>query len=124
MTTDAYSNSLNGSGVRGVEHHTAADTLKAGENGTVHTNKGAAGTIALTLPPGVVGMSFFFYVGAAQILQIEPAAGEFISLPSTGVAEAADDYIAADAIGETVHLMCCETGKWAVMGYTGTWSGQ
>lgn len=124
MTTDNYSQSLNGNAPKGVQHHTAADTLKAGECGTVHTNKGAAGTIALTLPPATVGLFFYFYVGAAQILQIEPAAGEQISLPSTGVPEAADDYIAADAIGETVHLMCCEAGKWAVMGFTGTWTGQ
>lgn len=107
-----------------VEAHTALDTLTASETGTVHTNTGATGTFALTLPPATVGLQFYFYVGAAQILQIEPAAGETISLPSTGVAEAADDYIAADAIGETVHLMCCKAGTWAVMGYTGTWTGQ
>ncbi len=122
--TIAGGQSLNGRGVLGLEHHTAAATLTAAENGTIHTNKGATGTFALTLPAATAGLHFYFYIGAAQILQIEPAAGEFISLPSTGVAEAADDYIAADAIGETVHLMCCETGKWAVMGFTGTWTGQ
>jgi len=115
---------LNGAALLRVEHHTVADTLLRRENGSIHSNKGASGTIALTLPAAVVGMHFYFYIGAAQILQIEPASGEVISLPSTGVAEAADDYIAADAIGETVHLMCCETGKWAVMGFTGTWTGQ
>jgi hypothetical protein len=111
-------------GVLTAEHHTAADTLTANENGTIHTNKGATGTIALTLPAATAGLHFYFYVGAAFALQIEPASGETISLPSTGVAEAANDYISADAVGETVHLMCCEDGTWAVMGYTGTWSGQ
>lgn len=107
-----------------VEAHTALDTLTASETGTVHTNTGASGTFALTLPPATVGLQFYFAIGAAQILQIEPATGETISLPSTGVPEAANDYIAADAIGETVHLMCCVAGHWNCMGFTGTWSGQ
>lgn len=107
-----------------VEAHTAADTLTAAETGTVHTNTGASGTLALTLPAATVGLQFYFYVGAAQILQIEPATGETISLPSDGVPEAADDYIAANAIGETCHLMCCKAGTWACMGFTGTWTAQ
>lgn len=107
-----------------VEHHTALDTLTAAETGTIHTNKGASGTFALTLPPAVEGMQFYFYVAEAQALQIEPASGETISLPSSGVPEAANDYIVADLEGESVHLVCCETGKWAVMGFTGTWTGQ
>lgn len=122
--TIAGGQSMNGRGVLGLEAHTASASLTAAENGTIHTNTGASGTIALTLPAATVGLHFYFAIGAAQILQIEPASGETISLPSTGVAEAADDYIAADAIGETVHLMCCIAGKWQVMGYTGTWSGQ
>ena len=115
---------LNGAALLRCEHHTASDTLTRAENGSIHTNKGAGGTIALTLPAAVVGMHFYFAVLAAQILQIEPAAGEVISLPSDGIPEAADDYIAANALRETVHLMCVETGAWAVMGYTGTWTGQ
>jgi hypothetical protein len=107
-----------------VEAHTAADTLLASETGTCHTNTGASGTIAITLPAAVVGLHFYFAIGAAQILQIEPASGETISLPSSGVPESANDYIAADAVGETVHLMCCKAANWNVMGYTGTWSGQ
>lgn len=115
---------LNGRAYLGVEHHTASDTLLARENGTVHTNKGASGTVVLTLPAAVAGMHFYFAVLAAFALQIEPASGEVISLPSTGVPESADDYISADALRETVHLVCVEDGAWAVMGYTGTWSGQ
>jgi hypothetical protein len=115
---------LSGRALIGVEHHTASDTLLARENGTLHTNKGATGTIALTLPAAVAGMHFYFAVLAAFALQIEPASGEVISLPSNGVPEAADDYIVADALRETVHLVCVETGAWAVMGFTGTWTGQ
>lgn len=107
-----------------VEAHTADDTLTAGESGTVHTNTGASGTITLDLPAAVVGLEFFFYVGAAQELRLEPDGTETISLPSTGVPGAADKYLVADLAGETVHLVCAVAGSWSVMGYTGTWAAE
>jgi hypothetical protein len=74
------------------------------------------------LPAATVGQEFFFYVGAAQELRIDPAASETISLPSSGVAGAGGAYLVADAVGETVHLLCGKAGTWAVMGFTGTWT--
>lgn len=124
MTTDNYSQSLNGSQPIGVQHHTAGDTLKVGECGTLHTNKGAAGAIVLALPAAVVGLQYYFYVGAAQELRIDPNLSETISLPSTGVAGAAGKYLVADATGETVHLVCAEAGTWSCMGFTGTWTAE
>ena len=118
------SQTLNGYSPVTVEHHTAGDTLTVAENGTLHTNKGAAGTIAIALPSATVGLHYYFYVGAAQALEIDPSGTQTISLPSSGVAGAAGKKLIADAIGETVHLMCCETGTWAVMGYTGTWTAE
>jgi hypothetical protein len=118
------SQTLMGRSLIDVEHHTAGDTLTVLENGTCHTNKGASGAITLVLPPATVGLNFFFYVGAAQELRIDPSGTETISLPSSGVAGAAGKYLGADAIGETVRLVCCETGTWAVFGYTGTWTAQ
>lgn len=109
-------------GLRVVEAHTAGDTLTAAESGSVHTNTGAAGAVTLVLPAAAVGLEFFFGVGAAQELRIDPNGTETISLPSTGVPAAAGAYIVADAIGETVHLMCAKAGTWSVMGYTGTWT--
>jgi hypothetical protein len=111
-------------GLLDVEAHTAADTLTAAENGTVHTNTGASGAVTLTLPSAVVGLHFYFGLGAAQELRIDPAGNETISLPSSGVPGAAGKYLVADAIGETVHLMCVKAGNWAVMGFTGTWSAE
>lgn len=111
-------------GVRTVEAHTTGDTLTAAESGTVHTNTGASGTITLVLPDATVGQEFFFAVGAAQELRIDPNTTQTISLPSTGVPGAAGKYLVADAIGETVHLMCCSAGSWRVMGYTGTWTAE
>jgi hypothetical protein len=118
------SQTLNGRGVVTGEAHTASDTLTTAENGTLHSNKGASGAITLTLPAATVGLHYYFYVGAAQELRIDPNGTETISLPSNGVAGAAGKYLTANAVGETVHLMCGEAGTWSVMGYTGTWTAE
>jgi hypothetical protein len=102
-----------------TEAHTASDTLTVGESGSIHTTFGAAGAVTFTLPPAVVGLHYYFQVGAAQNLIIEPDAAETVSLPSNGVAQA---NITANAVGESVFIMCCNAGTWAVMGYTGTWT--
>lgn len=107
-----------------TEAHTADDTLTAAESGSTHSNTGAAGTITITLPAATVGLEFSFYVGAAQQLRIDPNGSETISLPSTGVAGAAGKYLVADAVGETVRLLCPKAGTWAVMGFTGTWTAE
>jgi hypothetical protein len=110
--------------LRPVEAHTAGDTLTVEESGSIHTNTGASGTITLVLPAAVVGLEYFFFVGAAQELRIDPNTTQTISLPSTGVAGAAGKYLVADAVGETVHLVCALAGTWSVMGYTGTWTAE
>lgn len=115
---------LNGRSVLGVTAHTADYTLTATDNGSIHSSKGAAGTIVASLPAATVGLNFRFYVGAAQEHRIDPSGTEKIALPSTGVAGAAGKYLTADAIGETVHLVCCEVGIWSVFGYTGTWAAE
>jgi hypothetical protein len=111
-------------GLMDVEAHTAGDTLTTDENGTGHTNAGAAGAIVLALPPATPGLHFLFRVAAAQELRIDPNGTETISLPSTGVPGAAGKYLTADAIGETVHLACFTAGSWSVIGYTGTWAAE
>lgn len=107
-----------------VTAHTADAALTAAQSGTVHTTVGAAGTVVLALPPATVGLEFFFRVGAAQALRLDPDGTEQVSLPSTGVPAAAGKYIVADADGETVHLLCTKAGQWSVMGYTGTWTAE
>ena len=107
-----------------TEAHTANDTLTENENGTGHTNTGASGAVTLTLPAAVPGLHYYFGVGAAQELRIDPDGTETISLPSTGVPGAAGKYLTANAAGETVHLACLVAGNWAVLGFTGTWSAE
>lgn len=120
----AGNQSLSGFGKLDVNVKTADATISVDDNGQIFSTKGAAGAVVLTLPAAVVGLRYFFYVGAAQELRIDPNGTETISLPSTGVAGAAGKYLTANAVGETVYLMCCEAGTWAVMGYTGTWTAE
>lgn len=108
-----------------VEAHTADDTLLAAElYGSIHTSVGAAGAVTLILPAAVVGMRAKFAVGAVQELRLDPNGTETISLPSTGVPGAAGKYLTANAIGETVELVCCSAGSWRVFGFTGTWTAE
>lgn len=118
------SQTLNGRAAITVQAKTADYTVKTSENGTAFTNTGASGAVVLTLPAATVGLHYYFGVGAAQALRIDPNGTETISLPSNGVPGAAGKYLEADAAGETVHLMCVVAGNWAVMGYTGTWTAQ
>lgn len=115
---------LNGRALIDVEAHTAADTLTTAESGSAHTNTGAIAEVTLTLPVATVGLRYMFAVGAAQELRIDPNGSQTISLPSTGVPGAAGKYLVADAIGETVELVCYIAGNWAVRGYTGSWTAQ
>jgi hypothetical protein len=103
---------------------TADYTVKTTENGTGFTTTGAAGTVVLSLPAATVGLHYYFYVNAVQELRIDPNGTETISLPSSGAPGAAGKYLTANAVGESVHLMCPVAGTWACVGYTGTWTAE
>lgn len=108
----------------GVITKTADHTLTAADNGATVTNTGASGTITFTLPVAKPGLKFSARVSVAQALRLDPNGTETISLPSSGVPGAAGKYLVADAIGETVQLVCVVAGSWSVVGYTGTWTAE
>lgn len=106
---------------RVVEAHTADDTLTAAESGSVHTNYGAGGTVALTLPTAAAGQTFTFKVMAdAQALRITPAAGDAIYIGAS--AGSAAEYWWADAAGETLTLTAVDATNWVADAYIGTWT--
>lgn len=103
---------------------TASYTVLDSENGQGFRNTGASGAITLSLPAALAGMHYYFYVDAAQELRIDPNGTETISLPSDGVPGAAGKYLTANAIGESLHLVCPKDGTWAAMGAHGTWTAE
>ncbi len=108
----------------GVVTTTAALELTAADSGKTVSTVGAAGALAITLPPAVPGLEFDFYVGAAQELRPTPDGTDKIGLPSTGVAGVAGAYITANAVGETCRLKCMVAGVWSPLGWSGTWTAQ
>jgi hypothetical protein len=113
---------LNGRALLEFQVKTANYTVLAEESGTGFTNVGASAAITFSLPAAVVGLHYYFAVGVAQELRIDPNGTETISLPSSGVPQSAGAYLTADAIGETVRIVCVTAGSWRVFGYTGTWT--
>lgn len=99
-------------------------TVNDYDSGATLTNTGASGAVSFVLPPAVKGLSIRARVDAAQALQLDPNGTEQICLPSTGVPGGAGKYLVADAVNETVHLRCVETGIWDVVSYTGTWTAE
>jgi len=109
--------------VRKVSHKTANYTVLDSESGTTFTNRGASGTITFTLPAAVVGLHYIFMVRATQQLRVDPNGSETLESTATpAVAGTAGQYINADAIGESIQMICLETGKWAVINFKGTWT--
>ena len=111
----------------GVTVLTAAATITAAQaKRNVHvTNVGASGAVTYALPPATVGMRVTALVKAAQELRLDPDGTETISLPSSGVQQAAGKYITADAVGESVILVCTVAGTWDALGpIDGTWTAE
>lgn len=114
---------VNGGGFAPVETKTADYTVVAGQDQAKWFNTvGASGAVKFNLPAATVGQRYNFLVGAAQELQVDPNGTETISLPSSGVQQAAGAYIVADAAGEHCTIECIIAGKWQVTDYSGTWT--
>lgn len=115
---------LNGRGAVSITPHVADVVLTAGDNGTCHTNAGAAGTVRVTLPPATPGMSMYMAVAAAQALYVDPSGTEVIALPSTGVPGAAGKYLTSSTIGASLRIVCVVAGVWNVFGYSAAWTAE
>ena len=102
-----------------IEDHTADDTLKESESGSVHTNLTATGAITLTLPASASkGVHYYFAVQAAQELRIDPGAATI----RDDSGQTADKYKTANAIGECIHLAANDSGDWITISKYGTWT--
>ena len=102
---------------------TADYTLTAAESGSLVTNRGATADIIITLPAATVGLEFRFAVRASYKIKVLPNTTQLLESTATpAVASTSGQHIWADAVAETLHLVCIETGKWAVQNSRGTWT--
>lgn len=117
----ALPGSAGGAGFSGsIEAHTADDTLAVAETGSVHTNRGAAGTVTLTLPANApAGTMFTFAVQQAFQLRIEP--GDLYAIRDD-VGQTPGMYKWADAVGECLMLIADADGNWVTIAKRGAWS--
>lgn len=95
---------------------------RATEGGVVVSNKGRGAATVFSLPEATPGARVSAVVQAAFALRLDPSGSETVALPSTGVQQAAGKYIEADAVAETVDLICITPGTWDVLNFNGTWS--
>ena len=104
---------------KSIEAHTGDDTLTLNESGSVHTNLGAGGVVALTLPASATaGTEFIFAVQAAQELRIDP--GTATIRDDSG--QTADKYKSANAIGESLTVIADSNGDWVTIAKNGSWT--
>lgn len=97
---------------------TANYTVLATDVGKLFTNKGAVGTVILTLPAPKVGMLFFFAVVAAQTLTITASGGAKINNSAAN-----GTYSAAGTQAQIgfVEVVSPDGVNWHVLS-TGTWT--
>jgi hypothetical protein len=102
-----------------IEAHTSDDTLAGAESGSVHTNRGASGTVTHTLPASAPeGTEFTFAVQAAQELHVEP--GTAAIRDDSG--QTAGKYKSANAIGACLTVVADASGDWVTTAKHGTWT--
>jgi len=102
-----------------IEAHTNDDTLTVVKSGSVHSNLGAAGTVALTLPASAPeGTAFSFAVQAAQELRIDP--GTATIRDDSG--QTAGKYKSANVIGECLTVVADSNSDWVTIAKNGTWT--
>lgn len=99
-------------------------TLTAADSGNTYSTVGATGTVTFSLPAATEGLTYSFHVGAVQELRVDPDGTETAGLPSSGVQQAAGKYLTANAVGETLKIVCCDDGTWSPFGYSGTWTAE
>jgi hypothetical protein len=108
---------------RRVSHKTADYAMLAAETGTYFTNLGAGAAINFTLPTATVGLRYTFSVRATQRLRVYPNGTDVIENTATPrVYQSVSAHLWADAVGESLEVICLEAGKWAVHDSAGTWT--
>lgn len=91
-------------------------------SGAALDNVGASGTITISLPSTLVrGVRLTYWIGAAQELRLDPAAGDkILDLDMTGLADG--EYVVSSTLYSRITLMRAGSGDWIVLDKAGTWT--
>lgn len=115
-----------GSGVSGLLHgrvvtaRTADLMVTAAASNTFYTNTGASGTVNFTLPTAAAGLTYTFYIDAAQTLTIIAGASTTIRSGSSVTTTAGN--VTANTQGNLIRIVATSTTQWVAESITGTWT--
>ena len=101
-----------------VYPHTAGATLTHSGDNEIDTNAGASGSVALTLPPAVLGRRRRLFIEAAFNTDYIPGGSDTIF---DGVTEFATGVKNA-VVGSHLELVCSVAGTWRLTTSFGTWA--
>lgn len=106
---------------RTITAKTADFTVTTATTGTVvFTNTGAGGAVVFTLPTAAAGLTYTFYVDAAQTLEV--LAGASTTIRVGGNVSGAAGNITNAVLGGSVTLVAISTTQWVAVCATGTWT--
>lgn len=99
-------------------------TLTAAQSGTtvVLSNGGGAAVNATqyTLPAATVGLNYAFIADVAKYMIVHPNGTDTIDYSTIPAGNGIKNTTAA--IGDSIELICVNSGKWSVKNITGTWA--
>lgn len=99
----------------------ADTTVTTDQSGMVITNRGAAGTVVISLPAApIAGVRFIVQVATAQALRIDP--GDNDAFYWNGSKQADGKYLWADDEGEAIEITSNDQGDWITGPVNGTWT--
>jgi hypothetical protein len=85
------------------------------------SNRGAQGEVIVSLPAAEPGMRVAGVCNVSQLLSFDPNGTEII-FGTDGITLTAGVPIKGNAAGESIELVCIETGIWNVLSRSGTWT--
>ena len=108
--------------IQKIETHSTSATLTAEDcYGKVHTNKGASGTVTLTLPTPAAGLSFEIFRPVAHSIVLNPGTG-YSMMNSSGAVLSTAIKLSVATTGGTGKFLAVDAVGWQFMGGTGTFS--
>ena len=94
-------------------------SVLAADTQTFFTNTGAAGAVNFTLPTAAAGLTFEFYIDAAQTVTVTAGASTTIRVGASVTAAAGN--VSANTVGNRIRLVAISATQW-VGDSTGTWT--